>query len=380
MWGFSIIAMPTGSTASTVKKPVARQRLAHNYAHLNRRGFSTSKLLKAKKSKVHERHNSLPNSPELAIIPNIHTEQDKKQKKKRVKKTKNLNAHEHDNWPQVVHDILTHFDPDKEGANALSKALSHSIEVNASLNTEAVPNHSIIADPSMTTLEEKKAKLKAEIKELEKLVEQEEDEELRQLVAKQQELKRKLSTRSGRKQGNKARDEEVFQVNDNTIEQLACDFDTKIKEKLPSLAEMHDFIRISDKKPTHKRSSCKRGSRRHRSESSDTSTDQYDSETSDWGEDSSSEEDRYRKKKRGKKKQSGPNAKAPSSRIISDEMYVHLALEDEVASNRDLRNISFNLLVAGELEIISDKKTKEKEKATRIKLLKHLAYKHEFLS
>ena len=284
VWGFSIIAMLTGSTASTVKKPVARQRLAHNYAHLNRRGFSASKLLKAKKSKVHERLNSLPNSPELAmlaIIPNIHTEQDKKQKKKRVKKTKSLNAHEHDKWPQVVHDILTHFDPDKEGANALSKAHSHSIEVDASLNTEAVPNHSRIADPSMTTLEEKKAKLKAEIKELKKLVEQEEDEELRQLVAKQQELKRKLSASSGCKQGNKARDEEVFQVNDNAIEQLACDFDTKIKEKLPSLADMHDFIRISDKKPTCKRSSRKRGSRRHRSESSDTSTDQYDSKTSE---------------------------------------------------------------------------------------------------
>ena len=97
-------------------------------------------------------------------------------------------------------------------------------------------------------------------------------------------------------------------------------------------------------------------------------------------ENSLSEEDRYRKKKRGKKKQSGLNVKALSSHIISDEMYAHLALEDEVASNRDFRNISFNLLVVGDLEIISDKRTKEKEKATRIELLKHLAYKHEFLS
>ena len=109
------------------------------------------------------------------------------------------------------------------------------------------------------------------------------------------------------------------------------------------------------------------------SESSSSDTGSSDEET-----ESSSEEEKQRKKRRGKK--SGLFARPGASRLVSDELYAHAALQDNLASVRDINNLSFNLLVAGELEIVLDKRTKDKERCTRLEVLKKLAYKHEFLS
>ena len=66
--------------------------------------------------------------------------------------------------------------------------------------------------------------------------------------------------------------------------------------------------------------------------------------------------------------------------LVSHELYAHAALDEDMVTERDLKSLSFNLLVAGELEIVSDSKIKIKEKETRLELLKKLAYKKEHLS
>ena len=72
-------------------------------------------------------------------------------------------------------------------------------------------------------------------------------------------------------------------------------------------------------------------------------------------------------------------AHAGSSQIISGERNAHAALENEASSNKELHSLTFHLLVAGELEIISDENISKKEQFTRIELLKKLAYMHEYL-
>ena len=67
-----------------------------------------------------------------------------------------------------------------------------------------------------------------------------------------------------------------------------------------------------------------------------------------------------RKKVKGGKKKSGYYAKVGNSRIVSNELFAHAALEDELG-DRDLASLSFNLFVAGELEIISDDRISKAE-------------------
>ena len=50
------------------------------------------------------------------------------------------------------------------------------------------------------------------------------------------------------------------------------------------------------------------------------------------------------------------------------------------SGDKDLKDLTFNLLVAGELEIIMDPLIKPKERETRLELLRQLAYKHEYLT
>ena len=65
---------------------------------------------------------------------------------------------------------------------------------------------------------------------------------------------------------------------------------------------------------------------------------------------------------------------------MSKEVFAHAVLEEEVGIDRELKSLSFNLFVAGELEIISNQGTPKLERKTRLEILKMLAYKHEYLS
>ena len=112
------------------------------------------------------------------------------------------------------------------------------------------------------------------------------------------------------------------------------------------------------------------------SDSSDSSESERDESTSD--EESSDDENKSFKRKKGKCK-SGLFTKASNARVLKTEMHAHSALDPEMG-DRDLKELTFNLLVAGELEIILDPRVKRKERDTRLELLRQLAYKHEYMS
>ena len=89
---------------------------------------------------------------------------------------------------------------------------------------------------------------------------------------------------------------------------------------------------------------------------------------------SSSESDSDEKKKRKKKIKSGIKAKASDS-VRKSQRYPQAHLHFEfVSSNKSFEKLDINLFVAGEIEIISDKPTKESEKLGRLDLLKKIMY------
>ena len=184
----------------------ARNRLTHNYATLSQKGFSTSKLIRTKRVRSKERPGSAPVSPMKSIKKVIDEEKGKMAQRnanKKVNKKKTAN----NEWSQVVKDLLAEIDDNSQtncqqttGVNASdthSQVPILTAIVSNALNNSPWPDNLIqidniagMASTSGLSLEEKKAKLRAEIEELEKQVQQEEDEELRELMERQQELKK----------------------------------------------------------------------------------------------------------------------------------------------------------------------------------------------
>ena len=84
---------------------------------------------------------------------------------------------------------------------------------------------------------------------------------------------------------------------------------------------------------------------------------------------SSSESDSDEKKKRKKKIKSGMKAKASDS-VRKSQRYPQAHLRFEfVSSNISFEKLDINLFLAGEIEIISDKRTKESEKIGQVRLV-----------
>ena len=99
---------------------------------------------------------------------------------------------------------------------------------------------------------------------------------------------------------------------------------------------------------------------------------------------SSDEEDEVHVVKRKKPKQgnvwSGQHDKLSDTKLIPNEWYAHTALDETMGGEWEFSDLSFNLLVVGELEIIGSAHISRKEVYSRIKLLKKLAYKYEVMS
>ena len=84
----------------------------------------------------------------------------------------------------------------------------------------------------------------------------------------------------------------------------------------------------------------------------------------------------------GKDPKSGIFDKASSTKLIRRVLHAHAMIdEDETIGGRDysFHEFSFNMLVAGELEIILCDSVSANEKWSRLQLLKRLAYKVQFL-
>lgn len=107
----------------------------------------------------------------------------------------------------------------------------------------------------------------------------------------------------------------------------------------------------------------------HSDKESDTES-QYSFSSSD-----SDESNENKKKKKSKKKiKSGIKAKASDS-VRKSQRYPQAQLRFEfVSANVTFDKLDLNLFVAGELEIITDVRTKDKEKDGRLNLLKKIMY------
>ena len=252
-------------------------------------------------------------------------------------------------------------------------------------------------------LEEKKRILRQRNAELEEAVQDQEDNELRELLERQEQLKRKLSYASekGHKTGHKGKTSnkrvEKSNINKrensiprNSMQKIPVLLDSEADneytcmKKLPELNEIKDLLHMTDRKVKRKeRKSKRRRGRKYRrkykssSESSDSETSSSSGSESEGDTDSEAE---TKKVKKGKKVCSGIYAKPCNSEIVSGELFAHSALDDEIGGHRELNKLSFNLLVAGELEIISNKLISKDERNTCIEVLKKLAYKAEYLT
>ena len=393
-----------------------------NYANLNKRGFMSARPARTRKriTKNHSKSNPLNQFPH-SLTPQqiVFSEGDEsdtwevtkdwlkkvnrsfndkgsvevlneavnnnKSVKQTAKKKKNKGTMEVNGNERGVN--FNHVDTrctplrNNEGANALPG--------NAGLNSQVDTDKDILIT-AMSQLnlaglskEEKKSALRAAIAKLE---EQEEDEELQQLMAKHQQLTQRLSTPET--SGNKKKNSKRLQVSKGECEVgggwKQGELDEFTKGKLPDISEIQDLLHISEKRTKKdmrgkKRSRGKENLWRHRrASSSSESSESSGSESASASEDSSSEEERRKPLKKGKVK-SGLYARAGNACLKSSELFAHSAIDDGLG-DRDLYSLSFNLFVAGELEIILDKNVEDIERNMRLEVLKKLCYKHEHLS
>ena len=379
-----------------ISSAIKRNKSRPNYAMLNRKGFSSVKINRTKKVTLRDLDTiSLPNTPKVS-------------KQKKTVKVKVNNTQDSVN----ATDDAMHLNLEKISVNALHENTINDKDLNRVLLQFA--NSNDMDDLKGMSLEEKKRFLRQKNAEMEAVLEEQEseDDELRQLLEQQEQLQRKLSN-SDLTPGNKKKTKGMKgskvdnaqnrtnmckKVNKEVGKEYISDTESgevkiiKSRKKgqdecLPDLNRIKDILHVVDKKTKRKKDKkTRKGRRKHRrrhysssdsssSDSSESESASSDSET----EDTDSEEDR-KKKKRGKRMRSGIYAKPGNTNIISEELFANSTLDDEIGGYKNLEQLSFNLLVAGELEIISDGRTPKYEKDKRLKILKMLAYKAEYLS
>ena len=231
---------------------------------------------------------------------------------------------------------------------------------------------SIVAD---SVNMDSKAKLREEIAQLEALLHEEEDEELQLLKKKKETLQKVLNKKLGATGHSKKLSKDRIHVEDNVF---VNKFDELTKGKLPSLSQIQNVLNVTEKKgaKVKKQRKVKRTKKRVETTSSSSSSDSSSDVTSDEGD---SDDEATPKKRKGKKLKSGLFAKADNAQLVSSELFAQAALDTSISKNLDLDDLSFNLLVAGELEIITSKHIKSDEQFSRLQLLKMLAYKAEHL-
>ena len=379
-----------------------RRGIPVNYALLHQKGFSSVTSLRTKrktkvrrlKSKAISETNSPTNIEEngdatqrllqLAAVKLHQQIKDKSvkpstidkvgtvQQKKRITKKKNK-----------VNKKSAPSDP--ESVNASPRSLNSSDII---ITGQFVAENMSLPNLKGLSAAEKKRILQQKIEEMEaeaQVQEEEEDDELQELLKKHEQLRSRLSTRSSKnsksKHKNKVDNEDLPVHEQINIEELT-------KSKMPSVSDIQNLLHISEKK-TKTKSKCsgknkrRKGGHKKTQESSESSSDSETSVSSDSESSSSdSEEGDVRRKKRskkGKKLKSGLFERPANARIVSSEWYAHAALEDEIGGSWDVKDLSFNLLVAGELEIVLSGEISKSEINTRLEVLKSLAYKHEYL-
>ena len=236
------------------------------------------------------------------------------------------------------------------------------------------------------SLEDRKWEIQENIACMKKqLQQQQEDEELLALMKEEEELHSQLGEASTSSDGTSSKSGKMGNANKNK----KCGM---VKENVPSngshdsdlianiLADLHNLAGVNfdmsgflNKKVVDKQelnnvmpvTDTRKSKRSKHDEESDTVSE---SRTS-----SDDNEDEVRvvkwKNPRTGKFRSGRHDKPSDTKLISNEWYAHTALNEALGGERDFSELSFNLFVAGELEIISSRQVSDKEIYSRLELL-----------
>ena len=189
-------------------------------------------------------------------------------------------------------------------------------------------------------------------------------------------VERKLNKAAGASAGKKSSKE--FEVND---EVFVNNFEELTKSNLPSLSEIQDALNITGRNSSKSKKSKRRKIQSKRKQETSSSSESSATESSgDKDDDQESEDEKSFKRKKGKKVKSGIFTKSANAQLVSNEVFAHAALDSEIGKDKELHELSFSLLVAGELEILSSRNINDKEFFSRLELLKMLAYKAEHMT
>ena len=218
---------------------------------------------------------------------------------------------------------------------------------------------------------------------------QQEDEELRQLLLEEQRLREQLtgSTSQAAKKGKTSVSDShgngATQGEANILSTLqnltGVTFDMLgfLDDNRPKQGNVGSLNVVETPKKVGKSKAKKTKMTPEKEES------EVDMDVSESGDESTDEEmDRESVRRKDARKgnvRSGHYDRMSDTKLISNEWYAHTALDETMGGDRQFNDLSFNLLVAGELEIISSRKISEKEKSSRIELLKILAYRHQVI-
>lgn len=152
----------------------------------------------------------------------------------------------------------------------------------------------------------------------------------------------------------------------------SSDSEIMITERTHKKRHRKSFSRFHTDRRSHRKSTSSSPSE---DSSADSSTDSVTSSTEESESDRTTRGNRHKRSKKGKHIKSGVTAKAHKIRLKTSELCAQAVLDEEhYPGIYTLESLTFEQLVAGELEICTLGEVSKKEKSTRLQILKLLAY------
>ena len=251
--------------------------------------------------------------------------------------------------------------------------------------------------------EDRKRALRESITNLKQIQEKEEDEELRVLMAEEEALCSRLNagTNAGSGKQSKAKIAHKSQCEkpgmgstevskDNESVNLIKDMTASLQNLTGVKFDMSGFLNegvkgkhADVKNVTHfvEDTGSVKGKRykRQKQERDDDSESETEGDCTTSDEEDQVQTVRRKNPRKGSVK-SGRHDRPSDTKLVSNEWYAHTTLDEAMGGEKEFNDLSFNLLVAGELEIITSHYISNKEMFSRLELLKQLSYKHEIMS
>ena len=211
------------------------------------------------------------------------------------------------------------------------------------INHDCTPIDMMALNLKGLTMEEKKRVLRESIAKLEA---EEDNQELQELMAKHEALRKKrastTSTPTGKvkvkgNKNDKCKSKNVKGTRGNgstgkvsyaQIDDTDFDADTFVKSSMPDISDIKDLLQIPELKLKREKLPKKKNKARRKHSYSNSSSASETKTSSELETDKEVESPPVKRAKKGRKKVSGYYARVGSSRIVSNELFAHAALEE----------------------------------------------------